>query len=472
MHNREKRAGAGPSALRFLTAAAVASLLLGIGALAPRACAQQTEPPAAPATETPKADDTTKKETVPTIGRNSPTVIGDDSIDPNQPIKPSFLISVTVVGEPDPSGNYQVDSVGNVLIRYTGIQTPVMVKGLNVTAAADKIAAALKTYIKNPQVTVSIVAIPRPTVFVGGAVKSPGPVIISQDTTLIDLLSRVEWLETADLSQVRLTRHSKDANGEEKRNVTVLHVDQYIKVQLGQIPDEKQNPTLQDKDTIFVPFRLAHGNGVIAVGGEVVHPLTNINLRDNPPMTVREAINLAGGTTTGANRTAVSIRRVGADRPLLIDLEKAEQGDIVNNVELKPDDAIYVEKLENNAYINVDGGFVKPGKIVYDKRMTLTQVVGEVGGPLPYAKTKQGRIFRHPDGDPKHTQVICFNWGDIRNGKSGDIEMQPGDTLLIDPGQPSTTIKGLDFFNVMGALGNMIGIYNSVTGRYYNGLVP
>jgi len=252
----------------------------------------------------------------------------------------------------------------------------------------------------------------------------------------------------------------------------VLHVDQYIKTSVDHVPDEKQNPTLQDKDTIFVSFRFAQGTGVVSVAGEVAHPLPNINLRDNPPMTIREAINLAGGTTAGANRTMVSIRRPGVDRPLIIDLDKAEQGDIVNNVELKRDDAIYVEKLENNAYINMNGGFVKPGKIVYDKRMTLTQVVMEAGGILPYAKTKKAVIFRHPDGDPKHTQVIAFDWGTVRNGRAPDIEMQPGDSVLIDPGQPSTTGRGLDFFTILGAMGNAVGIYNSVTGRYYNGAIP
>src|SRR5437870_2135834 len=56
--------------------------------------------------------------------------IGEDTIDPNQPLKPDFTISVSVVGEPDPSGTYPVDASGNVSIRYGGIMTPVSVKGL------------------------------------------------------------------------------------------------------------------------------------------------------------------------------------------------------------------------------------------------------------------------------------------------------------------------------------------------------
>src|SRR5690349_1780847 len=87
--------------LRALSALAATALLLGVGA--PRVRAQETPKPAPPAqTEKPKG----------------PQVIGDDSIDPNQPIKSDFVVSVSVVGEPDPSGNYVVDQSGNVSIRY------------------------------------------------------------------------------------------------------------------------------------------------------------------------------------------------------------------------------------------------------------------------------------------------------------------------------------------------------------------
>ena len=120
----------------------------------------------------------------------------------------------------------------------------------------------------------------------------------------------------------------------------------------------------------------------------------------------------------------------------MIDLDKAEQGDLVNNIDLRPDDAIYVEKLENNAYINVNGGWVKPGKYVYDKRTTLTQAIQEAGGPAPYSKTKEGRVERHPDNDPKNTRIITFNYEQLSKGKSPDIELQPGDTVWITPGVP------------------------------------
>ncbi len=449
MSIKVKHASFGRVFIRTLTVSVSLALLAGFVGGTPAAKAQAADDKAAK----------TDKKVLP--------LLGEDTIDPNQAIKSDFIVNVSVVGEPDPSGNYAVDQAGNVSIKYAGIMTPVSVKGLTPAQAADAIAKFLKIYVKSPQVTVSIVSVPRPVVFVSGAVKNTGPVIIPQDTTLVDVLSRAEWTDIADLTQVRISRKST-VNGVDKTVVMVVKFDKYIKVGEGQTPDESQNPILQDKDRVFIPFKSLPGSGVVSVGGEVTKPQQSIPLRTNPPMTVREVINLVGGTNSTANRKAVSIRRPSVDRPLVIDLDKAEQGDLVNNIEIKPDDAVYVEKLENNAYINVNGGFVKTGKFVYDKRTTLTQAVMEASGPAPFSKWGEGKIFRHPDNDPKNTKVISFNWKDISKSKSPDIELLPGDSVWMTPGTPPMR-PPVDIFTIMGAFSQGLYIYNNLTGRYFGG---
>ncbi len=389
-------------------------------------------------------------------------IIGGEDFDPNQPIKPSYVISVSVVGEPDPSGQYEVNEAGNVSIRYAGIMTPVMVKGLTPAQAEDAIKVFLKTYVKNPQVKVSIVRVPRPIVFVSGGIKNPGPIQITQDTTLVDVLSRAEWTDNADLTQVRITRNEM-VDKEMKSVSQVINFENYIKIKPGAAPDEKDNPVLRDKDRILVGLKSLPGSGIVSVLGEVTKPTQNITLRNSPPMTVRELVNLVGGTTQTANRRAISIRRPGFDRPFIVDLDKAEQGDLVNNIELKPDDSVYVERLENNAYININGGFFKPGKFVYDKRTTLTQAIMEAGGVAPFAKTKDGRIIRHPSDDPKSTIIIAFDWKKIQDGKQPDIEMQPGDSIWMTPGQPSNK-PSIDLFSTLGAVTNLAWTYQILRG--------
>ena len=237
--------------------------------------AQQQQPP--------------KKETKPVIAR--PT--GEEAIEPNQPIKTDFLLAISVVGEAEPSIDYVVDASGNIQVKYVGIQIPVSVRGLLPAQAADAVAKALKTYIKSPQVTVSIVSIPRPIAFINGAVLNPGPLSIKAETTLIDVLQIAAYREDADLSQVRITRTEK-VDGVEKQSIIVAHFDKYIKIIEGQAPSEKDNPIIKDKDRILVLSKVSSLGGTVSVQGEVSKPAIGIAIRTNPPMTVREVINLAG----------------------------------------------------------------------------------------------------------------------------------------------------------------------------------
>lgn len=366
-----------------------------------------------------------------------------EPIDPNQPIKPGFLVNVTVDGESEPSGNYLVDQAGNIAVHLGGVMTPVMVKGLTPAQAEQAMLPFLKKYLVQPSVKISIVQVPHAEVQVSGAVRAAGSVVIQSTTTLVDVLSRADWTDIADLSDVRITRTSED-HGKPKRSTFRVHFDRYIKAEPGKAADETQNPTLQDKDQIFVAYRSLPGNGVFSVAGEVNKPQQNIPLRTNPPMTIREAINLAGGTIQDANRTAVTIRRPTERNPLIVDLDRADQGDPVNNVEIHADDAIWVEKIAVDKYIDVSGGVEKPGKFLYERPISLTQaVLGEAGGPKPGAKVANGVIYRHPNADAGVMQPIKFNWKAISSGKAKDLMLQPGDSVYIPDSTPSNGQSGI-----------------------------
>ncbi len=429
--------------LRMVTTALAAALLIGSPLLALRAQAQNNDE---------KATDKTADKIDSNDSKKGAYTIGDDAIDPNQPIKPNFLIGVSVTGEAEPSGVYPVDPAGNISIKYAGVMSPIRIMGLTPKQAEAKIKEFLKAYVKNPDVSVTIINVPRPTIFVAGAVKQTGFFTANKDTALVDVLSKAEWTDNADLTHVRITH--KEKMGDEEKSVTLTYnFDKYISAKDGNQPDEAMNPVLHDKDRVFVPYKITNTKGTVSVYGEVDKPQRDIPLPAGQPMTVREAINLVGGTRGTANRKAITIRRASIDKPLIIDLDKAEQGDPVYNVELKADDNIYVEKLENNAYINLNGGLVKPGKFVYDKRTTLTEAIGEAGGTAPFARAWKGVIFRHPDDDPKHSRTIAFNFVDISSGKKPDIELQPGDTVMIPTGVPPIQISPFQLLTGLGGLG-------------------
>jgi protein involved in polysaccharide export with SLBB domain len=144
----------------------------------------------------------------------------------------------------------------------------------------------------------------------------------------------------------------------------------------------------------------------------------------------------------------------------------ADQGDQTNNVELLPDDSVYVSRLMPNAFYYISGGIAKPGKMVYERPLTLTQAIMEQGGPLPFAKMKEGRVFRHTegDGDPKKTKIITFNLRDIERGKKPDIAIMPGDTIWIAPGAAPTR-PPWDIFQALNFVSQVTFIYNQLSGR-------
>jgi protein involved in polysaccharide export with SLBB domain len=358
---------------------------------------------------------------------------GEASFDPNQPIKPGFQISVNTSSAAGPekelTGVFQVDPTGSIQMQLIGL---VQLRGLTPSQAQDKIAALLKPYIKEPKVVVAILSVPKPVIFLTGGVTRVGPIPVNDGTTLAELLTTIGYNENADLSKVRLTR--RDEKGE--KVVKEYNFIRWLKPMPGEQPDETQNPTLNDKDFVYVPLKVLPGTGVVTVEGDVTKPGI-YNLRPNIPTTLRQAISAAGGLNPTADRRQVTLRRVGMDRPFVVDYDRLEAGDPVHDIVLMPDDIVYVQKFSIDQYINLNGGFVKPARVAYLKDLTLTQAIAEVGGLVPDAKPKEGRIFRHiVSGDPTKTQVIAFNYEKIRSNKEPDIRLEPGDTVEIPLGRP------------------------------------
>ncbi len=384
-----------------------------------------------------------------------PLLIAEDPIDPKQPISISFFLNVSVVGEAEPSGNYVVDASGDILIRIANVLTPIPLKGLTPAQASEAVTAVLRKYLKDPVVKVSIVATPNPVVFVSGAVRLPGAMVARTGITLIELLSKAEWAENADLNRVQVARR---VEGSDKRNITVYRVGDFVRPLSNKEPDYAQNPTLADRDAVFVPLK----NQVItlvSVSGEVLKPQYNLTIHTNPPTSVREAISLAGGVLPTGNRKRVKVVGANGESVVIIDLDKAEQGDSNNNVLLRPEDAVYVEKIDPDDYVFVNGGFAKPGKYIYKPNMTLTQAIMEAGGLAPFANVKEGRIIRRPDDNPKHTQFIAFEWKQLLSNKMPDIALKPGDSVWLAPGSPNP-----NSFNLLSALSS-IGILFSALRR-------
>jgi len=371
---------------------------------------------------------------------------GSEIIDPNQPIKVGFVLSVRVesaVGaEPDLTGSFTVDPSGSIQLKLAG---GVQVRGLTPIQAGDKIAVALKPYIKDPKVQVAILSTPKPIVILGGlagSVPHARATVVSDTTTLGDLLTVLGTGDNADLTRVRITRRDEKGN----RTVKEYTFLRWAKPGPGETADEAQHPVLSDDDVVYVPPETFAPAGNITIEGAVVRPGI-VPVRNGVPMTLREVVSQAGGPTPTAERRQISVRRLGVERPMFVDYDKMEAGDPQNNIPLQTDDIVYVETLGKYQFVNLNGALVRPGKLPYTEAITITQAIGEAGGVQLGAKTKEGRVFRHNvPGDPTKTQVFAFNYDEIRKNKQSDILLEPGDTIEIPQGNaPRQALTPLEF---------------------------
>lgn len=364
------------------------------------------------------------------------TIIGtsDTSFDPNQPIRAGFTVSVAVSSkagpEPDLTGVFPVDASGAILLKLVG---RVELRGLTPTAASERVAGMLKGFLNEPKATVAIIAVPRPTVFLSGGVMRAGPVMVNDGSTLSELLTIMGTLDTADLGHVRVVH--KDEKG--ARTTKEYNFVKWLKPAPGSVPDESQNPVLSDKDLIYVPTKTTLSSGLVSVEGDVAKP-GQVPVRYGVPTRLREAISLAGGLNPTADHGKIAIRRIGVEAPILVDYDKMEAGDPKNDIEVNADDIVYIQKLAFDQYINMNGGFIRTGRMPYLRQMTLTQAIGDAGGIVLNAKEKEGRIFRHPgsSSDPTRTQVIAFDYKKVRESKVSDIALMPGDTIEIPMANP------------------------------------
>ncbi|MCC6730433.1 MAG: SLBB domain-containing protein [Chthonomonadales bacterium] len=356
---------------------------------------------------------------------------GEADFDPNQPIKPGFQLSVRVSSgageEAELTGVFPVDPTGNIQMKLIGL---VQVRQLTPSQAADKIAALLKPYLKDPTVSVAIVSVPRPVVFLSGSVARSGAVPVADGTTLAELLTVMGFTDNADLSKVRVVRRGE----KNERTMTEYDFLRWLKPAPGAKPDETQNPALGDRDFVFVPLKTVPSTGNVSVMGDVQRPGI-VPLRSGVPLTLREAMTLSGGLNPTADRGEVVIRRSGIDKPIVVDYDRAQAGDAASDILMLPDDVVFVQQLGPEQYVTMNGAVVRPGRLPYTGPMTLTQAIADAGGIQLSAKDQEGRVFRHVAGpDPTKTQIIAFNYRKIRTNKEPDMLLEAGDTVEIPQG--------------------------------------
>lgn len=281
-------------------------------------------------------------------------------------IGPDDQLLVTVFDAPDLSGPARVSGDGVISMPLVG---SIKVSGLTPREVELVLQALLRrTYMKDPQVTVTVTEMQSHSVSVLGAVKQPGVFQIRGTKTLLEMLSMAQGLASNAGSEVVVMRGGDAGNGATPTpdagvktgvaGVTPVSatsassgnaadrkaIDINLKLLLDS-GDPKYNVAIHPGDIIKVKTA-----GIVYVVGDVIRP-GGFPVQDNEHITVLQAIALGQGIGPDADKSKAKIIRVaenGEQIELPVRLNKILSGKAPDRA-LKPKDILFIPKNGSKA---------------------------------------------------------------------------------------------------------------------------
>lgn len=230
------------------------------------------------------------------------------------------VLEVAVWGVPEMSRSVVVRPDGKITLPAVG---DIMASQVTPVKLSETIAQAMKEYVKQPIVTVSVEQIVNNRVYItGGGVSQVYDMV--KETTLLKLMSELGDISNTDLRRAYLSRNGQKIN----TDFYALYYD----------GDMSQDIELKAEDIIFIPSSRLN---MVYVLGAVVNPQ---NLQFYEGMKVMDAILACGGFTEFAKEGSVYVIDKEKNKRL-IDLRKVTKGkDISANIALVPGEYVIVEE--------------------------------------------------------------------------------------------------------------------------------
>ena len=239
------------------------------------------------------------------------------------------LLEIRVFDLEELNQTVRVSSDGSISLPLLGHLSVAGLTPGDVEALVEK---ALEAHILDPQVTVFVKEYESTKVSVSGAVKQPSNYEMLGPKTLIEMISRAGGLEDDHGDEIVVFRTGEDG-ATERISIDLRGLVFEVKPDL--------NILLEAGDIIYIP-------GVdtmrISIGGSVRLP-DLYKVPRNHPISLLEAITLAGGTTDRAAEKKVKIIRStdGNRTSFLVNLRKVKKGKAEDPL-LKDGDMILVPR--------------------------------------------------------------------------------------------------------------------------------
>jgi polysaccharide export outer membrane protein len=173
----------------------------------------------------------------------------------------------------------------------------------------------------------------------------------------------------------------------------------------------------------------------VYLDGEVKTP--GVEVLNDRPMTLPEAINRAGGFTANADRSRIAVTR--GDTTVAVDMpEMIRKGFNPDRIILRDGDLVRVFAQTDNK-VFVVGEVERPGGVMFNNgHMTLNQALGNAGG-ITQASADASQVYVVRGRDSAKPVVFHLDASNASAMATADsFELMPNDVVFVDT---STLVK-------------------------------
>jgi len=331
----------------------------------------------------------------------------------NYSIRPKDKILILASSKLGAQTEYHEQVTADGILNIPGVGS-VRAAGITITQLSSIANKRVSARFKQMKLNFTIESISAMTIQVAGDVLKPGTYNMPGMSTLMSALYKAGGPSiSGSLRNITLTRV-----GMPKRRV-----DLYKFLLEG---SKDQDIPLRDGDLIFVPSV----GKTIAIDGEVVRAA-----RYEPqfPLTLDEALKMAGGVKTSGYLQQVSVERI-QDGEYRILVNTSIQDTTSSKYAILPGDQITVSSVrpERTNIVTINGPVMSPGEYGFRPNMRISDLVTLAQGIDPSHEVFSGRadVLRlHP---LEGTELISFDLGKaIAKDPKQDIELQKLDRVFL-----------------------------------------
>lgn len=270
-------------------------------------------------------------------------------------IGPDDALTIFVPTADDISKTWRVSAIGELTLPLVG---KVQAAGKTVDEFEETLTAELKTYLRDPQVTVSLVDVRSQPVTIMGAVEKPQKLQLERRMTLLGVLIAAGGTKEAgptltvtrkiDRGRIPLAEARDDQDG--KYSVATLKMDEILE---GRGP--AANLVIEPQDIISVSTKTKPLPKLVQIIGEV-HKPGAVELVQQESVSIMQALAAAGGITHTAALSKTVIMHINMEgvrtEIAQIDLKKVMEGK-VKDIELGSGDIVIVPTSQVKSYLDI-----------------------------------------------------------------------------------------------------------------------